>query len=239
MSKPKVIGVVPARNESKGIQNKNVRIMAGKPLLAWAIEAGKKSEVLDKVILMTDSKEYAEIGKKYGAEVPWLQPAEFASDTSHVFLALKWLVGELIKNGERPDYIVLLEPTALARQPAHIRELVKLVTESKADSGFTVLPVPAGHNAHWQFSIDESGRASIVTGEPMAKIIRRRQLLPTLFVRGGSTYISKTECLLKDEPDMYGDDARALVIDPKYALDLDNEEDWRKAEKILPTLVKD
>ncbi|MGB3921685.1 MAG: acylneuraminate cytidylyltransferase family protein [Minisyncoccia bacterium] len=238
MSRPKVIGVVPARSKSEGIPNKNIKLIAGKPLLAWAIEAGKKSGVLDKVILMTDSKEYAEVGKKYGAEVPWLQPAEFATDTSHVFLALKWLVGELIKSGEKPDYIVLLEPTAPARQPAHIRELVKLVTEGRADSGFTVLPVPPGHNAHWQFSIDDKGKAHIVTGEPVTKIIRRRQLLPTLFVRGGSTYISKTECLLKDEPDMYGEDARALVIDPKYALDLDNEEDWREAEKILPTLVK-
>ena len=234
----KIFGVIPARSGSKGIPGKNIRPMAGKPLLAWAIEAGKKSGVLDKVILMTDSKEYAEIGKKYGAEVPWLQPAEFATDTSHVFLALKWLVGELIKSGEKPDYVVLLEPTAPGRQPAHIMELVKLVTESKADSGFTVLPVPAGHNAHWQFSIDDEGRAHIVTGEPVTKIIRRRQLLPSLFVRGGSTYISKTECLLKDEPDMYGEDARALVIDPKYALDLDNEEDWREAEKVLPTLVK-
>ncbi len=237
MSRSKVIGIVPARSESKGIPNKNIKSLAGKPLLAWAIEAGKKSGVLDKVILMTDSKEYAEIGKKYGAEVPWLQPAEFASDTSHVFLALKWLVGELIKSGEKPDYIVLLEPTAPARQAAHIRELVKLVTESKADSGFTVLPVPAGHNAHWQFSIDEKGRARIVTGEPVTKIIRRRQLLPNLFVRGGSTYISKIECLLKAEPDMYGKDTRALVIDPKYALDLDNEEDWREAERILPALL--
>ena len=237
MNKPKIFGVVPARSGSRGLINKNIRSLLGKPLLAWSIEAGIKSGVLDKIILLTDNKEYAEIGKKYGAEVPWLEPSKLATDTSHVFHALKWLVEKLVESGERPDYIVLLEPTAPARQVSNIRDLVNLVIEHSADAGFTVLPVPTGHNAHWQLNISEDGKTTLINGDSVGKIIRRRQQLPQLYVRGGSTYVSKVENLLKKEPDIYGDDTRALVIDPKYALDLDNEEDWKEAEKILPSLV--
>jgi len=144
---------------------------------------------------------------------------------------------KLVESGERPDYIVLLEPTAPARQVSNIRDLVNLVIEHSADAGFTVLPVPTGHNAHWQLNISEDGKTTLINGDSVGKIIRRRQQLPQLYVRGGSTYVSKVENLLKKEPDIYGDDTRALVIDPKYALDLDNEEDWKEAEKILPSLV--
>jgi CMP-N,N'-diacetyllegionaminic acid synthase len=186
--KPIIYGVVCARSGSKGIPNKNIRPFLGKPLLAWAIEAALKSEALDKVILFTDSEEYANIGKKYGAEVPWLEPAEHAGDNSNVFHAFKWLAEKLIENGERPDYIVRLEPTGPARRPEHIRDLVKLVVETGADAAFTVFPVPPGFNAHWQYKVDKENRATIaVDGAPAKDVIRRRQQLPELYVRGGST----------------------------------------------------
>ncbi|KKQ40784.1 MAG: hypothetical protein US60_C0052G0004 [Microgenomates group bacterium GW2011_GWC1_37_8] len=239
MNRPKIFGVVPARSNSGGIPDKNVKLLLGKPLLAWSVEAGMKSDVLDKVILLTDSNDYAEIGKKYGAEVPWLEPREYAGNTSHVFHAIKWLILKLEEVADKPDYIVLLEPTAPARQVEHIRELVKIVLDNGADSGFTVIPVNANSSAYWQFSIDKENHPNLVMGGPFKEIIRQRQLLPQLFIRGGSTYISKTECLLKENPDMYGDDIRVLSIDSKYAVDLDSEEDWFLAEKYLKGLFKD
>jgi CMP-N,N'-diacetyllegionaminic acid synthase len=237
MPRPIIYGVIPARSGSKGIPGKNIRPFLGKPLLAWAIESALESKVFDKVILYTDSPEYADIGKKHGAEVPWLEPAEHASDTSDVFHAFKWLVNKFIENGERPDYIARLEPTAPARHPEHIRALADLVFNTGADAAFTVFPVPSGHNAHWQYTIDSENKATIVVNNVPAKhVIRRRQQLPPTYMRGGSTYISKTECLLKDEPDMFGDDTRVHVIDPKYSIDLDTEEDFKEAERLVALL---
>src|SRR5437016_4558356 len=135
MNKPRVFGIVPARMGSGCIPNKNIRELAGKPLLGWAIEGGLKSGVLDKVILLTDSEEYANIGKKHGAEVPWLRSAELSTDTSPIVDVLKWCLEELKKMNDLPDYIALLEPTAPGRQPEHIKKLVELVVNSKADSG--------------------------------------------------------------------------------------------------------
>jgi CMP-N-acetylneuraminic acid synthetase len=188
------------------------------------------------VLLLTDSQEYAEIGKQHGAVVPFLRPAELSTDTSPVVDVLVWLTKELAARGEKPDYMVLLEPTAPGRQSKHIKELVELVAGNGADSGFTVMPVPPGHNAHWQFALDASNKPSIVTGEPVSQIIRRRQELPPLYVRGGSTYIFHTDLLLLEQPTLYGDSVRVLPIDPKYSVDLDTEEDWQEAEKIIPTL---
>ena len=231
-----VIGIVPARSGSKGIPGKNIRPLAGKPLMAWAIEGGKKSGVLDKIFVMTDSPEYAAVGKQYCAEAPVLLAPEVATDTSHVFHAMKWYLGKLAERGIVPDYVVLLEPTAPGRQAAHIEQLVTMVAKDGADAGFTVMDVPPGFNAHWQIAVAENGKAELAMGGPVSGIIRRRQLLPPLYVRGGSTYVSKKECLMKEEPDMYGTDARALLVDRKFAVDLDNEEDWKEAEKIVPEL---
>lgn len=231
---PIIYGIVTARSGSKSIPNKNIRIIAGKPLMAWAIEAGLKSGVLNKVILMTDSEKYAEVGKKYGAEVPWLEPEEHATNTADVFHAMKWLLMKLKENGEHPDYVVRLEPTVPARSARHIRELVDLVVKTGADAAFTVFSVPHGHNAHWQYKIDDENRATIVVGNVPAKdVIRRRQELPNLYMRGGSTYIAKAGCLLKDNPDMFGDDTRVLIIHPKHSIDLDTEEDFKRAESIM------
>lgn len=233
----KILGVIPARGGSKGIPRKNIKDFLGKPLIGWSVLEAVESKVFDRIIALTDDVEIAEAAKKYGAEVPFLEPAEFAVETSHVFWGLKWLLNHLYETeGYWPDYVMLMEPTAPGRSHKHIVELVKMVAQSSADSGFTVWEVPSGNNAHWQFSIDSAGQASIVTGEPIKDIVRRRQLLPKLYVRGGSTYICKTEFLLKETPDMYGDDTRALVIDRKYGVDLDSEEDWVEAEKIVSSL---
>jgi len=233
-NKKGILAIIPARGGSKGVPRKNIKPFLGRPLISWSVKKAIESEVFDRIIVLTDDVEIADIAKAHGAEVPVLEPAELATNETHVFLGMKWLLAYLEEQEDyRPDYVMLMEPTAPARKTEHIKELTKLVIESQADSGFTVWEVPVGHNAHWQFTIDSEGRASIVGGKPVKDIIRRRQLLPNLYVRGGSTYICKREFLLDDEPNMYGDDARVLIIDKIDGLDLDNEEDWIRAEKII------
>lgn len=237
--KRRVIGIVPARSGSKGLPGKNIRLLAGKHLLGWAVEGGLKSGALDVVYVMTDSAEYAEIGKQYGAEAPLLLAPEVATDTAHVFHALKWYLLRLKELGEKPDYVVLLEPTAPGRQGSHIQQLVELTIANGSDAGITLMEVPTTFNSHWQISLDENGNAMLAMGGPVNSIMRQRQSLPKRYVRGGSTYVCKTECLLKDQPDMYGDTVSGLVIDGKYAVDLDTDEDWKEAETIIGDLHRE
>ncbi|MEZ5751843.1 MAG: acylneuraminate cytidylyltransferase family protein [Paracoccaceae bacterium] len=108
----RVIALVPARSGSKGLPNKNIRPLMGKPLLAWPIEAALASRFVDKVVLSTDSEAYAEIGRKHGADVPFLRPAELASDTSPSIDFILHAIDFFEERGEKFDILVLLEPTS-------------------------------------------------------------------------------------------------------------------------------
>ena len=112
-----IVALVPARSGSKGVPNKNVRVLGEHPLLAWTIMACKKASTINRVIISTDSTEYAGLAKIYGAEVPFLRPAKISGDrsTDYEFIvhALNWLK----EHGEEPDYIVHMRPTTPLRIP--------------------------------------------------------------------------------------------------------------------------
>ena len=130
-----VLCVIPARGGSKRLPGKNIRDFLGKPLLAWTIEAAQKSGVFDRIILMTDDEKIAEVGKKYGAEVPFMEPEEFAGDNVYVAEPLKYTLKRL-KEEENysPDFFVLLEPSCPGRLPEHIEKAAEIFKNSDADS---------------------------------------------------------------------------------------------------------
>ncbi len=235
----KVLGIVPARSGSKGIPHKNIKPFHGKPLMAWAIQGALESGALDRVVVSTDSEEYARVAREAGADVPFLRPAELAQDTTPTLPVLQHVLKELKdREGYVPDYAMILEATGPGRQPAHVRGLVDLVTSTGADAAFTVMEVPGTFHANWQLQMGEGGRAILIDGQPMKKVIRRRQDLPKRYMRGSSTYIFKPELLFSQDPSFYGDDVRMLVIDPKYSIDIDDEHEWAEAENIFPTIER-
>ena len=122
----KIICIITARSGSKGLKNKNIRILKGLPLLAHTIIAAKKSKILSRVILSTDSQLYANIGSKFGAEVPFLRPKKLATSTAHhpevVNHALKFVE---TKSQIKFDYVVMLQPTSPFRKSKHINEAIK------------------------------------------------------------------------------------------------------------------
>mgnify|MGYP001619380412 CR=1 FL=1 len=130
-----ILGIITARGGSKGIPKKNIRKLNGKPLLAWTIEAAKKSGAFSRLILSTDDPEIAGVGKKYGAEIPFLRPKKLAQDKTPTLPviqhAIKWL---LKKEGYIPDAVMILQPTTPFRQPKHIQKAISLFKKSKADS---------------------------------------------------------------------------------------------------------
>lgn len=132
----KIIAIIPARGGSKGIPKKNIKPLAGKPLIGYTIEQALRSKYFDRVIVSTDDKEIAEVSRKYGAEVPFLRPKEFAKDTSPTSEAILHALDWFEKRGEIFNIIVLLEPTSPLRREDDIDKAIELFLNNfhKADS---------------------------------------------------------------------------------------------------------
>ena len=138
----KILAIIPARSGSKSVPHKNIRLINGKPMLAYSIEHAKKSKYINRIILSTDSENYAEIGKEYGAEVPFLRPDEYATDTAldiDVFYhCLDFLKKE---EGYIPDIVVQLRPTYPIRNVDDIDAMIELLLENpEADSVRSIAP---------------------------------------------------------------------------------------------------
>lgn len=228
----KILGIVIARGGSKSIPRKNAKSFCGKPLIAWSIEVGRDSGVLDRLVISTEDKEIADIARTFGAEVPFIRPAELAEDTTPTLSVLQHAVLWLKEHeGYYPDYVLLLEPTSPGRQAFHIQEAIMLAVQTAADSVIALGEVEGHYNYHWQIKMDEEGKALLVDGSSWSSVIRRRQDLPKTYFRNGAFYLFKTDLLFASEPSLYGSDVRGYVLAPEYSIDIDSPEDWHQAEK--------
>lgn len=231
----KILGIITARGGSKGVPGKNIKELAGKPLIAYSIEAAGASGVFDRIILSTDDEKIAEVAKRYGCEVPFMRPADLATDTTPhnpvVRHAVMWL-----KEHENymPDSVMILQPTAPLRTAAHIREAVAMFETSGADSVVSVAEIPSHYHPQWQFTVDEGNRMAIFTGEKFSQIVRRRQDLPKTYTRNGAIYLVNAARLLDPtEENLYGNHVAAYIMKPEESVNIDTMEDWEKAEQIL------
>ena len=239
MNKKNILGIIPARCGSKGIPGKNIKEFCGKPLIAWTIEAALKSGAISRLIVSTDDDKIAEIARQYGAEVPFIRPAELAQDASTTLSVLVHAVKYLReKENYFPDFIFLLEPTFPGRQPRQIKEAVDLILKTEADSVISLVEVPDKYNPAWQFEVASDGRTKIFTGADFKKIVTRRQDLSKTYIRNGAVYLFKTDLLFRDEPSFYGKDVGAYIMDPIYNLDIDTMEDWHFAESKIASILK-
>lgn len=133
-SNKKFLALIPARAGSKGIKDKNIIDLKGKPLIAYSIEAAKRSKYIDRVVVSTDGDDIASVAKDWGADVPFLRPDYLASDTAKTIDAVLHCIQELEKSGEKYDYLVLLQPTQPLRQGFHIDEAIEKILELEAQS---------------------------------------------------------------------------------------------------------
>lgn len=230
----KTLGIVTARGGSKGIPRKNIKLLGGKPLIAHTIEAARESGIFDRIILSTDDEEIAAVGKKHGAEVPFMRPAELAEDTTPTLPVLVHVLEWLKENeGYEPDMVALLQPTCPLRRPEHLKQAHELFVRSGADSVVSMKEVPGHYNPHWQFNLGENGRIAIFTGEPFSDIVKRRQDLPKTYTRNGAVYLFKASLLFRDQPTFYGDDIRAFIMDERSSVNIDEPADFERAEEYL------
>jgi YrbI family 3-deoxy-D-manno-octulosonate 8-phosphate phosphatase len=229
-----VIAIVPARGGSKSIPRKNLRIFAGHPLLAYSIAAGLQAQTVSRVIVSTDDAEIVEVARQYGAEVPFLRPAELAADETTdlpVFQhALSWLAEH---EGYLPELVVQLRPTSPIRPSGLVDRAVSLLaTHAGADSVRGV--VPSGQNPHkmWRISKDERLVPLLrVRGITEPYNAPRQALPPTYWQTGHIDVVRRTTIL--DGGSMSGAIILPVMIDAAYSVDIDTLRDWQRGEWLL------
>jgi len=229
----KILGIIPARGGSKGIPGKNIKSLAGKPLIAYTVESIQESKLLTNAILSSDDEAIISIAKELGLKVPFIRPAELASDHSPTLPVILHALDFFSSQGEYFDAVCLLQTTTPFRTKGMIDLAIKKMIETDADALVSVLPVPHEYNPHWIFEPDASGWLKIATGEE--KIIPRRPELPATYFRDGAIYITKTSVLLKNES-LYGQKLTFILGDQARYVNLDTLEDWRKAELLVQNL---
>lgn len=232
---PEVLAVIPARGGSKGIPRKNIRLFAGYPLIAYSIAAARQAEQITRVIVSTDDEEIAATARQFGAETPFLRPAEFAQDNTldlPVFRhTLEWLIQS---EGYRPEVVVQLRPTSPIRPPGLVDEAIRILLEHpEADSVRGV--VPAGQNPHKMWRIDsQSGwMRPLLQVEGIPEPYNApRQVLPPVYWQTGHIDAIRPAAIL-EKNSMSGDAILPVMIDPRYTVDIDTPYDWLRYEWLV------
>lgn len=229
----KVLGIIPARGGSKGVPRKNIRPLAGKPLIAHTIDVARDSGVFDRVVVSTDDREIADVARQFGGDVPFMRPARLAEDTTPTLPVLIHAVEWLRENDDyEPDLVAILQPTTPLRKLEHLREALDIFQKFKPDSVVSMREVPGHYSPYWQFRLDTDSRATIFTDESFEHIVKRRQDLPKTYTRNGALYMFKTQLLFEEQPTFYGRDVRGFVMDNDSSVNIDSESDFEQAESI-------
>lgn len=229
----KFLAIIPARGGSKGIPKKNIKILLGKPLIRYTIEAGLKSKYLDKVVVSTDDNKIAEISKKSGAEIPCLRPKILAQDGTPTLPVLQQMAEFLKKRKNyNPFAVVLLQPTSPLRTAKHIDEAIRIfLRHPEADSLVSVVRAPHNMNPYSLMKLEDDYLENYI---PQKKLILQRQKKPIVYARNGPAIcITKTERL---DQYIFGGKIIPYIMSEIESFDIDDLEDFQIIESIMKNL---
>ncbi|SHH20385.1 acylneuraminate cytidylyltransferase family protein [Tepidibacter thalassicus] len=228
-----ILAIIPARGGSKGVFRKNIKNFNGKPLIAWTIEAAKKSKYVNKVLVNTEDEEIAQISRKYGADIPFLRPENLAKDDTPTMEVIIHALNKLKENfNYNPEYTLLLQCTSPLRNKNHIDEAIELIIDKNVDSVISVTEVE--HTPFWMKRIDDNGYLEDFI-EYDKKIFTRRQDFPKLYRLNGAIYIAKTEKLLEFR-DFEMKKTIPYVMDRVSSIDIDSLDDFNIAQFYMKNL---
>ncbi len=220
----KFLGIIPARSGSKGLPNKNIKLLKGKPLLAWTIEEALSSKYLEQVIVSTDSSEIAQIAINYGALVPFLRPKNLATDESPTVDT----VLDLIKKLPNYDYVVLLQPTSPLRTIEDIDSAIDIMKTAKAKALVSVCE--SDESPYWMYKMNANNILSPLV--EATESISRRQDLPKSYTVNGAIYVAHTDYLLKNKS-FFGAETLGYVMEKEKSFDIDSADDFKEVEMII------
>jgi len=229
-----ILAVITARGGSKGIPGKNIKLLGGKPLLVYSIDAVKKSKLITHAIVSTDDKKIAEVAKKFGGEVPFLRPRKLAEDKTPHVPVMKHAIEFMEKKlGVAFDYAVILQPTSPFRLSEDIDRTLEKLIKSGADSAVTLVDVDNYHPVKAK-KLEGDKVLPYCFSEPEGT---RRQDFPAAYRRSGAVYAMKRDLLMKDNR-LYGDNIVGHIVPADRSVDIDTPFEWFRAEWMLEDLKK-
>ncbi|MBL7196733.1 MAG: acylneuraminate cytidylyltransferase family protein [Candidatus Omnitrophica bacterium] len=229
VKKDKIIAIIPARGGSKGIPEKNIKDLLGKPLIAYTIEAALKCEDLDRIIVSTDDEKIAKIARKYGAEVPFMRPKELAEDD---IPAIPYVIRHAVKELKRSenfnvDIIAMLQPTSPLRGTKYINSAIEKLIDTKCDWAVTVSKA----SPH-PFRMKRMKEDKLVPLFEAEDIWVQRQDFPPIYHLNGAVYVTWRNVIMEKE--VFQDkDWRGIIMEEEDAIDIDTLTDFLVAESIL------
>lgn len=224
----KNIAIIPARSGSKGLPNKNIKCLNGVPLMAYTIKAALDSGMFDRVMVSTDSKEYAEIARQWGAEVPFLRSPETSTDKSSSWSVVKEVLDKYAQMGETFDSLALLQVTSPLRTGTHIQEAYELLEQKNADAVVSVyqIPMPLEKCRHMEKDL----RLGVFAEKP-GEYRPRQNFLPA-YHDNGAIYIWHTEKFSLDST-IFTDKGFGYEMDKIHSTDVDDQEDFTIVEAMV------
>lgn len=221
---PKILAIIPARGGSKGVPRKNIRQLAGKPLIAWTIEEAKKSKYITKMILSSEDDEIIEVAKEYGCYVPFKRPLVLAQDdTPGIDPVL-----HAIEQCPAYDYVVLLQPTSPLRTVHDIDRCIEMMISQNLD--FCVSVTEPSESPYWMYKVNEDGVMQPFTEQ--LEMVSRRQDLPTVYTLNGAVYVARVDKLL-EEKSFLTPSTKAYIMPSERSFDIDTELDFIVCEQVL------
>lgn len=223
----KHLAVIPARSGSKGLKDKNIKLLSGKPLLQYSVEAALHSGIFDCVHVSTDNERYADIARSCGADVPFLRPDEFSTDTADSWSVVRFALEQYKQSGKIFDIVTLLQPTSPLRNEEDIRCAYHLFCEKDAEAVVSV-----SEEAHSPMLVNTLDESLSLNGFIQLDKVGRRQDMPVYYRINGAVYMLKT-CILDRISDLYGKGSYAYIMPGERAVDIDSIMDFRIAEMIM------
>ena len=223
-----ILAIIPARGGSKGLPGKNIRMLAGKPLIAWSIEAAKASTYIDRLIVSTDSVEIADTAQQWGAEVPFLRPPHLATDEAKGMDVVLHALEQLGLPPSSTSLVLLLQPTSPLRITEDIDMAVEILGQKNARAVVSACQVE--HHPWWSNTLPPDGSMTDFIRPELRTT--NRQSLPVYFRLNGAIYLADIG-FIRETQSFLGQGCYAYVMPQERSVDIDNLLDFRVAETLL------
>ncbi len=219
-----LLALIPARGGSKGIPGKNVKVLGGKALIGWSIDAAKRAACVNRIIVTTEDEEIASVARELGADVPFMRPPQLAADDTPGITPVLHAISQL----PGYDWLLLLQPTSPLRSAEDIDGIWQFCQEQGAPSVVSICEV--GAHPYWMYQRNAAKRLEpFIKGRPD---VTHRQDLPTVYTLNGALYLARTDWLLEHQ-NFIGSETLGYIMPPERSADLDTEEDWRWVEYLM------